>query len=154
MSSDNYDDEIEGEYVSGISKFVPTIVLATAIVGFISLAWYAYNAGKQSIKEDDLLVIEAEKTPMKEKPENRGGMHFPNQDKTIFETFSTSNPAKDAESVLPPPEEPIDKSIAIEAAIDKKSVNTESVNTESINTESINIESVSTESISSESTKI
>lgn len=92
---------------TGVKKFLPTIVMVGAISVFSILAWYAYNSGTP-VKEEDLLVVEADKTPMKEKPADPGGMKFPNQDKTIFETFSNS-PQEDAkvERVLPAPEEPI-----------------------------------------------
>jgi hypothetical protein len=78
----------------------------------MALAWYAYQTGSQSLKEEDLLVVEADKTPMKEKPSDPGGMQFPNQDKTIFDTFSGNNqqPAK-VERVLPTPEEPMSKNM-------------------------------------------
>ena len=58
------------------------------VAGFVALAWYAYHAGTQSVKDEDLIVVEADKTPMKEKPVDPGGMQFPNQDKTIFDTFA------------------------------------------------------------------
>lgn len=104
---------------TAISKWVPTIVLVSTVVGFVSLAWYAYHTGRQSVKEEDLLVIESEKTPMKEKPEDPGGMKFPNQDKTIFETFSYNQPVAKVERVLPAPEEPIDKKEMLEAIIEQ-----------------------------------
>ena len=49
---------------------------------------------------------------MKEKPADPGGMKFPNQDKTVFETFGngTQLPPK-VERVLPSPEEPMPKKL-------------------------------------------
>jgi cell division septation protein DedD len=106
--NDDYVNKTQIVRPSGLSKWLPTIVLSSALIGFISLAWYAYHAGRQSVKEEDLLVVEAEKTPVKEKPLDPGGMKFPNQDKTIFETFgSNNNQAPKVERVLPAPEEPI-----------------------------------------------
>lgn len=101
---EQYDDEISS---AGVRRFLPNMVMLFAVLGFSILSWYAYNSGTP-VKEEDLLVVEAEKTPMKEKPADPGGMQFPNQDKTIFETFSNS-PQEDAkvERVLPAPEEPI-----------------------------------------------
>jgi len=95
---------------SSIARWVPAVVVMSAIIGFVALAWYAYHAGTQSLNEDEVLVVEADKTPMKEKPADPGGMQFPNQDKTIFETFSANGqaPAK-VERVLPSPEEPMPK---------------------------------------------
>lgn len=98
--------------VGGIYRWLPVAVVTTAVVGFVTLAWYAYHSGTQSLKEEDLLVVEADKTPMKEKPLDPGGMKFPNQDKTVFETFAGSSavPPK-VERILPPPEEPMSKNI-------------------------------------------
>lgn len=105
--SDQDDDDVEYNNASGIMRWIPTIMLVSVITGFVMLAYYAYNSGKQSVKEDELLVVEAEKTPIKEKPEDPGGMKFPNQDKTIFETFSNTPTPPKVERVLPAPEEPI-----------------------------------------------
>jgi len=77
------------------------------VAGFVALAWYAYHAGTQSVKDEDLLVVEADKTPMKEKPVDAGGMQFPDQDKTIFETFGNAKQLPKVERVLPTPEEPV-----------------------------------------------
>jgi cell division protein FtsN len=103
----NEEEDVEFENASGIMKWIPTIMLVSVITGFIMLAYYAYHSGKESVKEEELLVIEADKTPIKEKPEDPGGMKFPNQDKTIFETFSNSPTPPKVERVLPSPEEPI-----------------------------------------------
>lgn len=92
----------------GILRWLPAIVVFSVVGGFVALAWYAYHAGTQSMKDSDLLVVEADKTPIKEKPVDAGGMKFPDQDKTIFDTFS-GNPKQPAkvERVLPVPEEPV-----------------------------------------------
>jgi cell division protein FtsN len=91
----------------GIARWLPTLVVLTAVAGFVSLAWYAYHAGTQSVKDEDLLVVEADTSPIKEKPLDPGGMQFPDQDKTVFDTFSAkqAQPPK-VERVLPTPEEP------------------------------------------------
>lgn len=106
MADDNRDLAVADR----VERWLPAVVVVSALTGFSVLAWYAYHAGTQSTRDEDLLVVEAEKTPMKEKPLDPGGMKFPNQDKTIFETFAGGNnaPAK-VERVLPMPEEPIAK---------------------------------------------
>jgi len=129
------DEEEDFANAGGITKWIPTIMLVSVITGFLILSYFAYNSGRQSIKEDELLVVEAEKTPMKEKPADPGGMKFPNQDKTIFETFSKKQTPPQVERVLPPPEEPITRSEAIEAIIGKNSekpANTDSDKKEAI----------------------
>jgi hypothetical protein len=93
------------------------VVVMAVVGGFVMLSWYAYHAGIRSVKEEDLLVIEADKAPLKEKPADPGGMHFPNQDKTVYNTFAdTSRQTAKVERVLPVPEEPMSKERQKEAA--------------------------------------
>lgn len=105
----NHNDDVSDE--ENVSRWIPAVVVICALIGFFWLAWYAYQSGTQSINEGDLVVIEADNSPLKEKPLDPGGMKFPNQDKTIFETFAGNGklPAK-VERVLPPPEEPVARS--------------------------------------------
>lgn len=94
---------------SALSRILPPLVLMCAFGGFVALAIYAYRAGTQSVNEGELMVIEADATPVKEKPADPGGMQFPNQDKTIFETFSSGGQPPKVERILPTPEEPMPK---------------------------------------------
>lgn len=90
---DDYDD-----YETGASRWVSVMVLLLAVAGFLALAWYAYHTGSQQAKStsSDVVVVEAEETPIKEKPEDAGGMEFPHQEKTIFDALSASGEAKDS----------------------------------------------------------
>ena len=107
-----YDDDDIIDDEGSITRWVPAIVVSIALAGFVALAWYAYHSGTQSINDEDLLVVEADTSPMKEKPLDPGGMKFPNQDKTVFETFggATQLPPK-VERVLPTPEEPMARNL-------------------------------------------
>ncbi|MDX2074590.1 MAG: SPOR domain-containing protein [Alphaproteobacteria bacterium] len=120
MANDVNDPLFDNEPRSMAAKLLPPLVLICAFGGFIALAIYAYKAGSQSVNEGELMVIEADKTPTKEKPEDPGGMQFPNQDKTIFDTFSAgSQPPPQVERVLPTPEEPMPKEVGANWANDK-----------------------------------
>lgn len=100
-----------------LARILPPLVLIVAFGSFVSLAIYAYKSGQSTTADGELLVIEADKSPMKEKPADPGGMEFPNQDKTIYETFSaTGSTPPQVERVLPTPEEPIDKNADSEAS--------------------------------------
>lgn len=102
------DQKVVNQGPTAASKLVPVIVVFGTISGFMALAWYAYQAGSQAVGDDELLIVEADKSPMKEKPTDPGGMQFPNQDKTIFDTFSgAKQPQAKVERVLPTPEEPL-----------------------------------------------
>ena len=102
----------DGEEKSGGFRLLPTLIVLAAFSGFGVLAWHAYHYGAQSVQDGELMVVEAEPSPIKEKPLDPGGMKFPNQDKTVFETFSAtgSTPPK-VERIMPPPEEPMPKNI-------------------------------------------
>lgn len=101
---------LDDEGANGFTRWIPSIIVFCVVAGFFTLSWYAYHAGMESVKEEDLLVVEADKTPVKEKPADPGGMQFPNQDKTIFETFGGSKAApQKVERLLPTPEEPLSK---------------------------------------------
>lgn len=104
----NLDPIFPEEKPGVLARILPPLVLIGAFGGFLALAIYAYQAGTESVDENELMVVEAENTPMKEKPQDPGGMQFPNQDKTIFETFSSTEQAQpNVERVLPTPEEPM-----------------------------------------------
>ncbi len=102
------DDAQEDVYRSG-AKIVPATVLLIALVGFVSLGWYAYQAGSSTLTEEDLLVVEADTSPLKEAPLDPGGMQFPHQDKSVFETIASSPAAveKSQEQLMPEPEQPV-----------------------------------------------
>ncbi len=106
---DEPEDEYEEEYESSGSKIVPATVLLIALAGFVSLGWYAYQAGSTSVQDEDILVVEADNTPTKEAPLDPGGMQFPHQDKSVFETISSAPGAVDkpAEKLMPESEQPV-----------------------------------------------
>lgn len=107
------DDNAAENSASGVRRFVPMLVVAMAMSGFGGLAWYAYHAGSNAVSEEDLLLIEADKSPLKETPSDPGGMKFPHQDKTVFEAFSSQSGGEaQVERVIPAPEEPMEKPVA------------------------------------------
>ena len=50
-------------------------------------------------------VIHAEDKPIKVRPQDRGGMDVPNQDKLIYDQMAAKGPSQPAERLLPPPEQ-------------------------------------------------
>ena len=111
-NNDSNDFDRDDEPTHGIARWIPAVVVLITVGSFIALACTAYRAGTQSLNEDDLPVVEADSTPMKEKPLDPGGMKFPNQDKTVFETFANNpTPTPKVERVLPNPEEPMPRQL-------------------------------------------
>jgi len=89
-----------------IPRWVSGIVAIVAVSAFVSLAWYAYRLGAKPAPENELMLVEADKTPMKEKPRDPGGMQFPDQDKTVFNAISGQEKTQ-GEHIAAAPEEPV-----------------------------------------------
>lgn len=104
-ADENYEEE---EYESGFLRWMSVFVVLVAVGGFFALAWYAYHTGTQSIAPEDVALVQAEKTPVKEAPADPGGQQFPHQDKTVYENIASDPKARqNVERVLPAPEEPV-----------------------------------------------
>jgi hypothetical protein len=106
FEEDSEDSDDEEEYEER-SRLVPFVVLCVALLAFVGLGWYAYNAGTDSADSSDLALIEAEQTPIKERPVDAGGMQFPHQDKSVFETIAGEGAQTSAAQVINSSEEPI-----------------------------------------------
>lgn len=90
---DDYDD-----YENAGSRWVSVMVLLLAVAGFMALAWYAYQTGSEQVKTaEDVIVIEADATPLKEKPADPGGMKFPHQEKTIYDAINSGEKTEEKE---------------------------------------------------------
>lgn len=98
-------DELD-EYENPHFRWVSMIVLALAVAGFLSLAWYAYQTGADHALNGEVVVIEAGDEPIKEVPEDRGGMDFPHQDKTIYNVLRPEDEKGKLVTVIEAPEEP------------------------------------------------
>lgn len=112
---EDIDDEMEideGEEIESghTPRWVSLSVMLLAAASFSALAWYAYTAGNRSVSEEEVLLVEADAGPIKEKPLDPGGMKVPHQDKTIFDAIS-ANAVRPAvvERVMPAPEEPVSR---------------------------------------------
>ncbi len=65
------------------SLFLPVFAIV-ALGLFLTLCWYAYNYYIDQQKKGDVYYIKADKSPLKVKPDNPGGLVVENQDKQIF----------------------------------------------------------------------
>lgn len=108
MDSD-YDDleALHDEQETSRYRWMTYVVLLLAVAGFFSLAWYAYYTGTKTTDGEETLLVEADRSPVKEVPENPGGQEFPHQDKTIYDALSDRPAAsRQVENLMPEPEEP------------------------------------------------
>lgn len=91
--------------------------LAVALFVLFAVFWSTYPRGGERMTGDGPVpLIRADATPYKTSPDNPGGMDIPYRDSTVFETLRNASNEDDSapgegrvESLLPPPEEPIDR---------------------------------------------
>lgn len=90
-------------------RWISIAVVVLVIFGFFSLAWYAYRTNSNAVSESSVLLVEAEDTPVKEKPKDPGGMEFEHKDKEIYNRMVAEQPeeSEPVEKLLPEPEEPV-----------------------------------------------
>lgn len=106
---DDFEEDSSVESSSFLDKFkliMPIIIIA--IICFLAYAWYTdkfaiSNAG------GDIPVVKAVQEPLREKPEDPGGLKIINRDKQVYETISGQDSDKNHQetNLLPAPEEPI-----------------------------------------------
>ena len=115
MSKDNYDDleeEFLDEEEGGFLSLMSVVIGFLAIAGFITLAWYAYRTGTESLQIEELEVVKADESPLKEQPEDPGGWQFPHKDKTVYDTIATREKEQPmAATTMPAPEEPVERPV-------------------------------------------
>lgn len=113
------DENIGSFYIGRMRKppqpkrLLPPGLLTTIVLLLLAgLIWYAYPHGAEKYVDMDVPVVKADTTPIKEAPEEPGGMDVPHQDSTVFEPLE-KNSLAEVEKLQPAPEEPMDKEQAI-----------------------------------------
>lgn len=112
IEEDDEDDDDYEEYEER-SRILPFVLSTIALLAFGGLGWYAYQAGSSS-DGNDLMLVEAEQTPIKERPLDAGGMQFPYQDKSVFETIAGGEAPVGDSQVVNNTEEPMQPTAAAE----------------------------------------
>lgn len=100
------EDEDVGSEGGALYRARHLLVVVLAVGAFAWLAYYAYHTGTQPQSLDEVPLIEADDTPLREKPEDPGGMEIPHQDKTIYGVWDKDKEPTE-EKILPLPEEPV-----------------------------------------------
>jgi len=80
-----------------------------ALVVAVGAIWYAFDQTNKVGEEGVAPLIKADEAPTRVKPDEPGGMEVPHQDKAVYEKLGSDAPqaAPKAESLLPPPEQPL-----------------------------------------------
>jgi hypothetical protein len=108
IKSLDYDDDYEGDgFFSKLQILFPMIVVA--IMCFMGYAWYTDKFAVSRNSGGELPVIKSNSTPLREKPEDPGGMKIVNRDKKVYDAISGKGDDKEskAANILPAPEEPL-----------------------------------------------
>lgn len=86
-------------------------LLAVALLGLVVLR--AYQARTTDATMTEVPVLRADVAPTRERPEDPGGMHVPNETSAVFQNLEGGADKPVVERLLPPPEEPLPKPVAI-----------------------------------------
>lgn len=82
-----------------------TLGVAVVAVGAIVATGLHFMGGKRA-GGPGIPVIKADERPIKMRPDDRGGMQVPNQDKLVYERMEQGEGDAKVERLLPPPEQP------------------------------------------------
>lgn len=97
------------------SKWFPLTVVTVCVLGFSGVVSYAYNQGtKANLKETAAPLVQADASSFKMKPLDEGGMEIPFQDSLVYEQLDSNSAGEGAESLLPPPEQPMERPVAVQ----------------------------------------
>ena len=88
-------------------RLAPMWLLIGAVV-LAAVVWYfSDQAGDEAVEEADIPLIAADEGPVKERPEEPGGVDVQNRDKYVYKSLTEDDPEPEVEQLLPPPEEPV-----------------------------------------------
>lgn len=79
------------------------------IIAFLGVIWYAYPQGEEKHRNTDVPVVTADRAAFKQGPDDPGGLVVPHQESTLFDSFEQTGGTEKAERLLPPQEEPLDR---------------------------------------------
>ena len=106
-----YPEEDSGSRKSGGSRLIRHgIALAAVVIAVVGLgygAWFGFQTWRTQGSEGLAPVIQADAGPTRVRPEQPGGIVIPHQDRLILNDLNGGGASVSAESLLPPPEEPL-----------------------------------------------
>ncbi len=119
----NFDDDedfFEDDYVPTINrwKLLGAALAIVIVAGFGIGIWYAYDQGVKKGVKLAPPIIKADETPVKEIPEDPGGMEIPHQDKKVFDVLKAEPEEEKVETLMAPPEQVVEESAPVDIAED------------------------------------
>lgn len=97
-------DEYEGQ---SRASAISWMVMIVAALGFLALGWFAFYATEKSGLDEEIITLEAYPDAYKQLPEEKGGLEFLHQDKTIYDALDGAPSSERVEKLFPEPEKPV-----------------------------------------------
>lgn len=91
---------------SGRRRLFGVLAAVAALSGFAGIAWYATSEGQRD-PSAVVPVITADTTPIKERPQDPGGLDIPNRGMEVFSQITPGTEPQRVERLLPPAEAPV-----------------------------------------------
>jgi len=89
------------------ARLLPMWILIAAVV-IVGVAWAMSESYFDPVEDNKTVpMIAADLTPVKVRPEEPGGVDVPDRDKYVYKSLTEEEPQ--AEQLLPPPEEPMER---------------------------------------------
>ena len=99
--------EVPAEATRPRARLLPMWVLIAAVV-IVGVAWaMSERYFSEAEVTASVPLVTAEETPVKVRPEESGGVDVPDRDKYVYKSLTDEEP--EAEQLLPPPEEPMER---------------------------------------------
>jgi cell division septation protein DedD len=84
-----------------------TLGLGVAVIACVgAVILYFFSGNSNTGAKGGVPIVKADQGPLKTRPNDRGGMEVPNQDKLVYERMGTTASDPKVERLLPPPETP------------------------------------------------
>jgi len=99
--------EVPAEATRPRARLLPMWILIAAVV-IVGVAWaMSERYFSEAEVTASVPLVTAEETPVKVRPEESGGVDVPDRDKYVYKSLTDEEP--EAEQLLPPPEEPMER---------------------------------------------
>ena len=121
MNNDDNDDDLIDDPKS---NFWVLFSIAIAVVAISFAGWYVYDFYKEK-NDNEMILITADHEEIKVEPAEPGGMVVDNMDKSVYESLEKPNNHQEAERVLLPSEEPVDRASIASAPAASDEVSTQ-----------------------------
>ena len=99
--------EVPAEATRPRARLLPMWILIAAVV-IVGVAWaMSERYFSEAEVSASVPLVTVEETPVKVRPEESGGVDVPDRDKYVYKSLTDEEP--EAEQLLPPPEEPMER---------------------------------------------